>query len=1043
MKKNTISLLIGIAFIICSVNASGIPNDDTIIQAIQYRIKGYAYQRRGDLPNAITNYRLAVQSDPKYACAHNDLGILYEQMGQSKAAEEEYLKAIESDASYVSAYSNLAFFYERANRPEAACYYWGKRAEMGRSDDRWTINAKNKYKELSTMLADQQRQKELKVSVDDLKGQAKKRFDETGSNEDFLNLGSGEQDELLEAQKFAKVFADDKNNENKQKQKYLKQKQKNENTCKNYLDSAVRLMANTNYDAALKQYKKIKDLDPEYPNINGLIEKAEDGIRERQQQLKLEADQKRLARQEALEKRKYEEENRKLEIDQRKLEQQRQARESLSQKEKKDAEYLKKQQGKAKRDLEEQNRMQEWVKNQKKEQEERLKKQQQQQSKKDARNLSRIDKITQQEEARLEKEIKVQDERAQKQREQEQVLIEKKNKQEQERQKKLIEAEKRKIDEENARIEKMKQKLDKERAAQEAIQENIELEEDMDIQAQIERQKDEEISLAKKQEKFQQSILEKVKSDEGRMIKDREQQAKKEKKAQDERAQKQREEEQAFIEKKNKLEQEQQKKLKEAEERRKAEENARIEKMNQKLQREQAAQQERFQQSELEKKKNEDQQYQDPQSEEQAGLDKLLKRQRELEVELGLSPESAAENEPALVKPAKQNSDKLQKSQKPDKPEIKDSKQKLQKKIDQLLNQAEDYIAAKRYDLAVNKYYDIEKLDPQYPRLEELITNAKEDKLKFEAEIKLKAEQKKSAVQEEKDRKEQQKISAQIEEHLAKAEQYVLNGQYDAAILRYNRIYQLDQNYPGLQGLIDKANESKADKSVIAQPKEEAQKEMPKKITLKKEPAKPAKKEIPKAAGPKRNDQDIEKERHQKLNEAEQHFKKGQSFYLSSKYDEAAKELEIALAINPDHAEANRLLRYCQRRTQQGLYRPLEESISRPTVTQTQVAVQPSRTDVYEETDIESPEAVEKRVTQELSKEEKSSLNVSDEDIQKKYQVIGTVAYRGQTNDIDALNNELLNKAKALGGEEVVQVRYFQHNDYIYGYGTAVRKKIK
>ena len=133
--------------------------EDAILDAIQYRIRGYDYQRQGDHVKAMQFYKKAIDRYPYYACAHNDLGVLYEQNGQLKKAEEEYLKTVEMDPAYTSAYTNLASLYEDMGRLETACYYWQIRSGMGSPSDRWTAHARTKYKEWSSVLAEEQEMK--------------------------------------------------------------------------------------------------------------------------------------------------------------------------------------------------------------------------------------------------------------------------------------------------------------------------------------------------------------------------------------------------------------------------------------------------------------------------------------------------------------------------------------------------------------------------------------------------------------------------------------------------------------------------------------------------------------------------------------------------------------------------------------------------------------------------------------------------------------------------------------------------------------------
>jgi tetratricopeptide (TPR) repeat protein len=102
----------------------------------------------GDLGSALTFYQKAVEIDPNYQVVYNDLGVIYEAMGESERAVASYLHALKIDPNYVSAYSNLALFYEDKRDLEKAAYYWGKRAELGGSDDLWGLKAQLRLKDI-------------------------------------------------------------------------------------------------------------------------------------------------------------------------------------------------------------------------------------------------------------------------------------------------------------------------------------------------------------------------------------------------------------------------------------------------------------------------------------------------------------------------------------------------------------------------------------------------------------------------------------------------------------------------------------------------------------------------------------------------------------------------------------------------------------------------------------------------------------------------------------------------------------------------------
>lgn len=121
-------------------------------QAILYRSQGLELQRIGKLDEALSLYQKAVQLDPHFIVAFNDMGILYEAKGQPKQAEESYLKAIELEPGYLSSYSNLALLYESQRDFEKAARYWQKRIDLGSADDPWTQKAQERLDDLFLIL---------------------------------------------------------------------------------------------------------------------------------------------------------------------------------------------------------------------------------------------------------------------------------------------------------------------------------------------------------------------------------------------------------------------------------------------------------------------------------------------------------------------------------------------------------------------------------------------------------------------------------------------------------------------------------------------------------------------------------------------------------------------------------------------------------------------------------------------------------------------------------------------------------------------------
>jgi tetratricopeptide (TPR) repeat protein len=123
-------------------------------QARVYRSQGLEAQAAGNLDSAMVLYQKSVDLDPLYVDAYNDLGIIYEAKGYNDRAEEAYLKAIKIDPVYLSSYTNLALLYENSRDLDKAAFYWQKRAELGLSNDPWTIKARQRLEDIRLATSD-------------------------------------------------------------------------------------------------------------------------------------------------------------------------------------------------------------------------------------------------------------------------------------------------------------------------------------------------------------------------------------------------------------------------------------------------------------------------------------------------------------------------------------------------------------------------------------------------------------------------------------------------------------------------------------------------------------------------------------------------------------------------------------------------------------------------------------------------------------------------------------------------------------------------
>lgn len=84
-----------------------------------YRL-GYALTEAGRLDEALEQFRLSVEANPRCADAHNDIGRVLQKQGQVDQAIESYRRAVEIDPSHIIARRNLADALDVTGRSEEA-----------------------------------------------------------------------------------------------------------------------------------------------------------------------------------------------------------------------------------------------------------------------------------------------------------------------------------------------------------------------------------------------------------------------------------------------------------------------------------------------------------------------------------------------------------------------------------------------------------------------------------------------------------------------------------------------------------------------------------------------------------------------------------------------------------------------------------------------------------------------------------------------------------------------------------------------------------
>jgi Flp pilus assembly protein TadD len=101
--------------------------DDLEAIANYYNNQGFLYgyftERRGDfdpLEEEMKMYQMALEVDPDFPRARNNLGVAHKRRGNVQAAIEEYRRAIAVDAQFAEAHSNLGSAYYSLGRIEEA-----------------------------------------------------------------------------------------------------------------------------------------------------------------------------------------------------------------------------------------------------------------------------------------------------------------------------------------------------------------------------------------------------------------------------------------------------------------------------------------------------------------------------------------------------------------------------------------------------------------------------------------------------------------------------------------------------------------------------------------------------------------------------------------------------------------------------------------------------------------------------------------------------------------------------------------------------------
>jgi len=120
-----------------------------VSEGLSHFNSGVHFYQQGEISKAIQTYQKAIELNPSYVEAYNNLGIIYQEIGDLEGALKAFQKAIEINPGYEKGYNNLGILFLFKGHYDKTAEAFQKALEINPNNIESHINLGTLYKGLN------------------------------------------------------------------------------------------------------------------------------------------------------------------------------------------------------------------------------------------------------------------------------------------------------------------------------------------------------------------------------------------------------------------------------------------------------------------------------------------------------------------------------------------------------------------------------------------------------------------------------------------------------------------------------------------------------------------------------------------------------------------------------------------------------------------------------------------------------------------------------------------------------------------------------